>query len=81
MATVVFSRGQQQHTRGAEQLEVQAGTVRQVIRQVVAAYPSLADELESGTAVSIDGEILSDALLEDVQPNSEVHFLPSIRGG
>ncbi len=80
MATVVFSRGQQQYTAGAEQLEVAAGTVRQVIAQVLQQFPDLARLLES-TAVSIDGEIINDPMLEPVAADSEVHFLPSISGG
>ncbi len=81
MATVVFSRGQQQYTAGAEQLEVAAGTVRQVIAQVVQQFPDLAPVLESGSAVSIDGEIINDPMLEPVAADSEVHFLSSISGG
>ncbi len=80
MATVVFSRGQQQYTAGAEHLEVAAGTVRQVIAQVLQQFPDLARLLES-TAVSIDGEIINDPMLEPVAADSEVHFLPPISGG
>ncbi len=80
MATVVFSRGQQQYTAGAEHLEVAAGTVRQVIAQVLQQFPDLARLLESA-AVSIDGEIINDPMLEPVAADSEVHFLPSISGG
>jgi molybdopterin converting factor small subunit len=81
VATVIFSRGLQQYTDGTERLEVQAGTVRDVIAQVVARFPSLEDRLDASTAVSIDGEIINEPLLERVGPASEVHFLPSISGG
>ncbi len=81
MATVVFSRGLQQYTAGTERLEVEPGTVRDVIAQVVARFPALENRLDSGTAVSIDGEIINEPLLERVGPTSELHFLPSISGG
>ena len=32
-------------------------------------------------AVAIDGEIYNDPLLEAVEPDSEVHFLPRVGGG
>lgn len=81
MATVVFARALQQHTGGAERVEVEPGTVRDVIRELVRRYPALRAPLESGTAVSIDGEIINDPLLERVDAGSEVHFLPPISGG
>jgi hypothetical protein len=37
--------------------------------------------MRAGTAVAVDGEIIQEALLEPLGPNSEVHFLPSFGGG
>ena len=81
MATVVFSRELQPFAGGAERVEVQPGTVRSLIRELVARFPELKEHLESGLAVSIDGEIIHDPLLEPVEEDSEVHFLRSISGG
>ncbi len=81
MATVVFSRGLQQFTGGTERLDVAPGSVREVIEQVVARFPALREPLAAGTAVSIDGEIINEPLLERVGDASEVHFLPQISGG
>ncbi len=81
MATVVFSRGLQPFAGGAERVEVRPGTVRSVIRELVARFPELSEHLESGLAVSIDGEIINEPLLEPVAEDSELHFLPSISGG
>jgi molybdopterin synthase sulfur carrier subunit len=39
------------------------------------------DDLVAGLAVIIDGEVSLLGMLEKVQENSEVHFLPAIGGG
>lgn len=81
MATVVLPRGLQTFAEGVERIEVQAGTVRSVIRELSSRFPDLKEHLESGLAVSIDGEIINEPLLEPVEDQSEVCFLPSISGG
>jgi molybdopterin synthase sulfur carrier subunit len=81
MATVVLSRNLQPSADGAVRVDVDPGSVRDVIRQLVERYPKLRPHLESGLAVSIDGEIIQEPLLEEVGPDSEVHFLPPISGG
>ena len=81
MATVVFSRGLLPLTGGEERVEVDAGPIRAVIRQVVERFPKLASALDANLAVSIDGEIIQEPLLEEVAPESEVHFLPPLSGG
>jgi sulfur carrier protein ThiS len=37
--------------------------------------------LNQGLAVAIDGEIFQDWLLQEVETDSEVYFLPAIEGG
>ena len=81
MATVVFSRGLLPFTGGQERIEVGAGPIRAVLREVVERFPKLADALEKNVAVSIDGEIIQEPLLEEVSAESEVHFLPPLSGG
>lgn len=72
---------------GAERVEVEGATLRQVIGQLEARFPALAgrlrdgDALAAGLAVSIDGAFASRGLLAKVAPTSEVHFLPAIGGG
>ena len=61
--------------------EVEPGNVRSVIRELGARFPDLKEHLDSGLAVSIDGEIINEPLLEPVEDDSEVCFLPSISGG
>ena len=66
---------------GVEQVDVEAGNVRQLIDALDARFPGMGEKLRSGTAIAIDGEIINEPLLERVGAASEVHFLPSISGG
>ena len=44
-------------------------------------YDAEEDDLQTGVAVIVDGEASQIGLLERVQEDSEVHFLPAIGGG
>ena len=81
MAVVYFSTGLRQYTGGVEQVDVEPGQIRAVIRTVSKRFPDLLPTLDKGVAVSIDGTIIHKPLLEAVGPDSEVHFLPQIAGG
>lgn len=80
MATVVFSSELQRLT-GEEKTSLRATTYRELVDQLIAAYPALEREQLMDMAVAIDGEIIHDPLLETIGPNSEVHFLYRISGG
>lgn len=80
MATVVFSSGLKAKTN-TERIEVECRTVRELIAKLDERFPGLGEELRSGMAVAIDGEIYAEPLLERIEPDSEIHFVPSIGGG
>ena len=45
-------------------------------------YPGLGSEINNrALSISIDGDIYQDAFIEDLQPDSEITFLPKIGGG
>ena len=79
----------QQLTGGKQQVQVEGSTVRQVINNLERQYPGvkefLCDEMEEdlipGLAVIVDGEASQLGMLQKVQENSEVHFLPALGGG
>ena len=79
----------QQLTGGKQQVRVEGSTVRQVINNLERQYPGvkefLCDEVEQdlipGIAVIVDGETSQLGMLQKVQENSEVHFLPALGGG
>jgi molybdopterin synthase sulfur carrier subunit len=83
MARVVLTDSlSKQFTNEAGEFEIAASSVRQLIRELDARYPGLGTQVEEGfLSVAIDGEIYQDAFLEELREDSEVAFLPAIRGG
>lgn len=80
MATVIFSSELQKFTR-EEQADVNALNYRELVSVLVDRYQDLDPDTLMKMAVSIDGEIIHNPLLEKLAPASEVHFLYRISGG
>jgi molybdopterin synthase sulfur carrier subunit len=72
---------------GARQVAIEASTVRQIVEQLEALFPGMAEalvedgELKPHIAVAVDGEVSVLGLVERVEPDSEVHFIPALGGG
>tara|TARA_B100000749_G_C18223519_1_gene381225 strand:- start:171 stop:452 length:282 start_codon:yes stop_codon:yes gene_type:complete len=87
MVTVFVPTMLQPLTGGVKQVGVDARNVRQLVDQLDDLYPGMKDRLvdegqiRSNLAVSIDGEIARLGLMERLNQNSEVHFVPAIGGG
>jgi molybdopterin synthase sulfur carrier subunit len=87
MVTVFIPTTLLRLTRNTRSLEVEGGTIGEVIRSVDEQFPGFAEaviedgSLRSGLAVSIDSELATLGLMEPVPEGSEVHFLPAIGGG
>lgn len=82
MAKVLLTSGLVRDLTGGEvEFEVAASNVRALIRALDARFPGLGAKLESEMAVAIDGEIFQDPFLQPVAPESEVCFLPRLKGG
>jgi molybdopterin synthase sulfur carrier subunit len=87
MATVYIPTMLQALSRGAQQVTLAATSVRQVIDGLEALYPGVKaflvedDDLKPHIAVSVDGEVSVLGLLERVEAESEVHFIPALGGG
>ncbi len=71
----------QQYAGGKAEIEVEGETVRDLVRGLDSRFPGMAAMIREGMAIAIDGEILQDAMLEAVAPDSEVYLLPKIGGG
>ncbi len=81
MARIVLSEDfGRQFTGGKTHFELQVSTVRQAVRALDALFPGAGKKL-GACAVAIDGRIIATTLLEQIKPESEVYFLPAIRGG
>jgi molybdopterin synthase sulfur carrier subunit len=82
MAEVLLYRDiAKQFTGGREKIHVDAKDVRSLLRALNSDFPGLAEVLQTDMAVAIDGQIYHDALLEPIEENSEICFLPAIEGG
>jgi sulfur-carrier protein len=81
LARVILSGTLKQLAGGAAQIDLEASDVRQLVRALGEKYPELTPHLGDGYAIAIDGEIFQDAWFAPIGPDSEVHFIPAIRGG
>ena len=81
MANVHFPAALRDLTDGAADIEIDAPTVRRLIALLDDRYPGMGERLSEGVSVSINGEIMPDALYEDIPDGAEIHFLPTLSGG
>ena len=68
-------------TNGVEELEVEATSVKSLIAEMDRRYPGIADALESGFALAIDGEVIENPGYEKLEEASKVRFLSPMQGG
>ena len=68
-------------TNGLEVLELEATSVRSLIKALNRKYPGIEDALESGFALAIDGEVIANPGYEKLTEASEVRFLSPMQGG
>lgn len=81
MTKVVLS-GSLKAKAGAEpELDVDARTIRELLTILEERYPGLANDLEQGVAVSIDGQIFRDDWYREILPDAEVFVLPRLAAG
>lgn len=72
---------------GKEQVQVAGATIRQVVNNLDREYPGIKEELcedddiNPGIAVVVDGETSNLGMLERVNEDSEIHFIPAMAGG
>lgn len=66
---------------GAEAIELEAGTIRELLAALEAAHPGVAPFVVAGIAVSIDGVIYQNSPGQAIPAGAEVYLLPRLRGG
>ena len=81
MARVVFSAALQQHVGGLRELELDVGSYRELLRVLELRFPGFGDLIEGRMTLALDGELISDPLIEPLEVDSEIHFVPRIGGG
>ena len=87
MPEVWMSPRMQRISGGREQVRVEGATIRQVVNNLEKEFPGMKEELcdeddiDPGIAVIIDGETGNLGMLERVNEDSEIHFIPAMAGG
>ncbi|MCY3545044.1 MAG: MoaD/ThiS family protein [Chloroflexi bacterium] len=87
MATVFVPSLMQSLTDGKTRVQIPGATVRQIINNLESEYPGFKarlvedDRVKPNISVAVDGEVTPLGMLEKVNEDSEVHFLPAIGGG
>ena len=81
MIKVFLGSNLKNFTNGVEELEVEAASVKSLIAELDGQYPGIADALESGFALAIDGEVIANPGYEKLTKVSEVRFLSPLQGG
>ena len=62
-------------------MEIEAATIRELLKKLVERYPEMDQHLDQGIAVSVDGTIYRDDGDIPIPPGVEVVLLPRIQGG
>ena len=87
MPTVAIPSLLRNLTNGADSITVPGATIREVINNLEARYPGMKarlcedDRIKPGLAVYINGLLTRGSILESVDADAEIHFLPAIGGG
>ncbi len=66
---------------GADSVEVDARTLRELMRKLAGKYPRLQKQIDQGIALAVDGHIYRDDWDVDIPTGSEVYLMPRIQGG
>ncbi len=66
---------------GVASIEIEAQTIRELLRKLVERYPRLQSRIDEGVAVSVNGEIYRDNRDVAIPEGAEVVLLPRIQGG
>jgi len=74
-------------TGGRDRVTVSGKNLREAIADLDRQFPGIASQLmengdiKASIAVSIDGEVGTNGVLDAIRDNSEIYFLPQISGG
>jgi len=74
-------------TGGRDRVTVSGKNLREAIADLDRQFPGIGNQLlddgdiKASIAVSIDGEVGTNGVLDTIRANSEIFFMPSIAGG
>ena len=66
---------------GKDSVEIDAKTIGELLRKLVAAYPGLEPLAAEGIAVSIDDVLYQNSHNQPIPEGCEIYLLPRLKGG
>ena len=81
MLRVSFTSSFRSAFDGADQLELEASSIRELFNTLLTRYPGMQKHIDEGVAVAIGGELYRDNWGVAIPDNSEVFLMPRIQGG
>ena len=81
MVEVNLWAGLRRFTDGADNVEVEAKNVGEVLEGLVQKHPELREIIEAGVSVAVDGKVIASGLTEAVREDSEVFIIQQLKGG
>ena len=81
MIKVILGSNLKNITNGLDELEVEATSVKSLIAELDYQFPGIADALDSGFSLAIDGEVIANPGYEKLKDVMEVRFLSPMQGG
>ena len=68
-------------TEDETEVEIEAGTLRELLDGLAEKYPAIRPQLDRGVSVAIDGKVYNDSWVTPIKPDSEVVLLARLKGG
>ena len=68
-------------TAGVSEFDLEASSVKALIRELDQRHPGIAEELQSGFAIAINGEVINNPKYEKIPEGAKVIFFAAIQGG
>jgi molybdopterin synthase sulfur carrier subunit len=81
LAVVHLQADHGRFTGGERVIDVDAGTVGEVIDELERRHPGLGRLLSEGASVAINGELIPNGIYEKVNASTDVYFIAPIAGG
>ncbi len=69
------------HAEGRETVEVEAGTIGEMLAALRRDWPGLGPAIEAGVSVSVDGRIIAGSESEPLAEGQEIWLMQRLKGG
>lgn len=80
MVTVNLWSGLRRLTDGEQAVQVQAGTLREMLDALVTAHPGLEPVIKAGVSITVDG-VITPNLNSPINETQEIYLIQRIKGG